>query len=107
MAGLGGVDEVSLRTGRRHRRRDLPRHMPRLADASADHPALGRQNRIDRPDKSIIKTGGEKGQGFGLKCEDAACCRDMRMLWHAAHLTQFYANVICPLRVCRVSARKR
>ena len=48
MARLGRVHEQRRRAGRGQRRRDLARHVPRLAHARDDHPPARRQHALDR-----------------------------------------------------------
>ena len=72
VAGLGRVNELRGRAGAGEGRGDLASDMARFAHAGHDHPAARGQNGFDRPVKAVAQADGQRGQAFGLGCDDAA-----------------------------------
>src|SRR4051812_37978257 len=69
MPGFGGMDENRGGAGSRQGRRDLARHMARLAHAGDDDPPLGAFEKRNRGGETVVETGFELDEGvyFGLE----------------------------------------
>jgi len=70
--GLGGMDEIGRGSGAGQRGGELAADMARLAHAGDDHPAVAREDDLDRALELLADAGAEREHGVGFDAQHAA-----------------------------------